>query len=484
MGPDRSLSATRARARRSLGALAVLLAGSTLAFLLIFTPGVLREWQGRAAWEAGASPMEQLRRHGGVALQAQAALLAGLYPQGLVASLQASDWAVTRHVFDEPPPVHAAVLAPGGARVVTTDGTRFFDWRLPQPGLVALHGPHSAAAASAPRETGWGFGRVAFTGRGEEVVALATRGRTALWWLGEGARAPWPVDGPEAEGVDGLVAHQGTVVLWNSFGAGLRWLRPGAAQSQGLPHEEVAVATFTADGTLVSASRTLLRRWRDGRQVSEQPLALAYNPLALADDGAHVMALHDERTLAVVDTREPTASPGAMSSTSAKPSTPLAPRLLPHDQAVSAVCACEGLVVTGTTDGVLRVWQATVSAGEGEVPRPLREWAAYPGRVALLACRGQRLVSVGSSGWAQDHALLWDLLGQAQPPEARVIAPRVWPPSWPVQGLLASGLDPTATAALVEPLFDALEPWAAQVGLGVWTATLLGAGALWRRRRE
>ncbi len=315
------------RRRPGLAALLLVL-GSMVAVLLMFGETTLRQWQSLTAWKPGMPPLPHLRQHGAMTQTgAQATLMAALYPQGLVASLQASDWAVARHVFDEPPSVQYATLAGPGEPLLTSDGTRVFAW-APSPNepglaLIAQHGPHSAKAASAPLLTGWGLGPLAQTGRFEQIAALATRGRKSIWWIGPGARAPWPIDEAEAQGVDSLAAHNGTVVFWSRWGRGLRWLPEGSQAASLLPHEALTVARFTDEGLLVSASRSEFKTWRQGQPVNQMPLQAAYDPVAIADDGLRVLAPAGEDTLEVLDMR-----PGRPSLR------------LEHATAVTAACAC------------------------------------------------------------------------------------------------------------------------------------------------
>lgn len=454
-------------ARRRPGlAVLVLLLGSALAIVLMFGETTLRQWQALALWKPGMPPLPHLRDHGVMPGPGpQAALLAELYPQGLVASLQASDWGITRHRHEEPPSVQYAALSSDGSRVLTSDNTRVFAWApaasasASAPGLAleALHGPHSAAAASAPLVTGWGLGSLAYTGRGEQFVALATRGRKSVWWLGPGARAPWPIDEAEAQGADELVAHDGSVVFWSRWGRGLRWLPEGASAASLLPHEAVTAARFTDEGLLVSASRGEFKRWRAGRLIDQGPLPAQYDPVAVADDGLRVLAPASERTLEVLDLR-----PGV-------------PALrLDHPALVTAAVACGPWIVTGTSEGVLQVWSA-----QGE---PLRRWTPYVGRVAMLACRGDRLLSSGVTTRTQLHALVWDLQGRPQLPQAVVVTPREWPLPWHLRVLQASGWDAERAAAIGLPLLDRLGSLAQPAGVVVWLLTLLGAGWLWRPR--
>lgn len=450
-------AAPRVRWRRAAAAFLIFCVGTLIAAVLLFGESELRSLAGVVALRDGMAPREVLQQYGGAASRsAHRQLLQPLHAQGLVASLQGGSPQAGRFRYDLPVPTAWGDLSNDGRRLVTSDHIRVFLWSLPDATVQRAIGPRSAREATDIERNGWAFSRVAWLDTADGIVAITYQGRRSLWWLGGEARAPLALPA----GVDGLIADQGQIALWSSGGGPLWWLAPGESALRELAHPDLALAAFTADGVLVSASRFSVRRWRNGQMIDERAIKTEYDPVGIADDGSFVLAPGGTGVIEVWQPGQPT------------------PRArLQHTDDVRLACASSGRIAVADSQGRIHVWRAD----DGE---RLRTWEAYLDQVTLMRCRGERLLTSGRSGMGGQLGILWDLDGRPQPeqPLWQQVArhEQDWPGPWYQQALLSTGLATHAPTMLT--LVEAHGEWLQPAGGALWVLTL--ALVVWQVRRR
>ncbi|MCE2950414.1 MAG: WD40 repeat domain-containing protein [bacterium] len=429
-------------------ALLVLAIGLPLFLGALFLPSELMLMRDELAWRDRTGPFEYLDRApvGSYERQALMEIDALQRTQGLVSRLVDSRYGDAYLGGIE---ATRARLSPDGREVLTGTATVARRWNADTGRSETMFGWRQRRDAEDTARWGYGFSEVAWMRDGRGVAAMTSHAPHSIWFFGQQVPGPVVIGNKAVSALDAL-GERVAFIRDLEYGATFEMQdagQRGTAAIVRLPHPDVSAIALAREGGVVTASRNLIRWWRDGRQQRELPIEGAYNPAGLSRDAAWVLV--------------PAGNVAELWSTAD------GRRLaLEHDSQVDAICAAGDRVVTGTRDGHLHFW----SASDGRRVRTLR---AGIRAVDLLDCTQDRLLSVGNN---RREARVWDLQGRAQ--------------SWslPEPALPRIGWIATAGANLDLPgrfpaLADRLEEWGPDLQApAVASLALTLALALWLGR--
>jgi hypothetical protein len=367
-------------------ALLVLATGLPLFLGALFLPAELMSMRDERAWRDRTNPFEYLDRGltGARARQALMEIDALQRPQGLVSRLVASRYG---DAYLDGIDITRARLSPDGREVLTGTASVAHRWNADTGRSETVFGWHHRRDAEDTGRWGYGFSEIAWFRDGRAAAVMTSHQPHSIWFFGAHAPGPLAVG---SEGVSALGALGERVVFIRDLEHGATFDvgdagRRGAAAILRLPHPEVSAIAVASDGRVVTASRHLVRWWREGRIERELAIDGAYNPSGLSSDAAWALvpAMNVAELWSTADGRR---------------------LALAHDSPVEAICAAGDRVVTGTRDGRLHFW----SASEARLLRSLR---AGPGAIDLLDCTQDRVLSVGNH---RREARVWDMQARAQ----------------------------------------------------------------------
>lgn len=417
----------------------LLLVGLPPILVAMVLPGSLYDIREELDWRRHRDPYAFLADwpHGNYRFLALAELDQAQRPTGFIARLVSSAYG-PRYLRGRE--IVRAVWNPEGTRVLTGSGTTAVVWDGSTGVPIVTHGPTRRRDAEDANRLGFGLAEVAWYQSGRAVAAM-TSGPHSLWFFAQNAAAPLLLEGDGYEGLTGL-DHRVAFIKNLEFAVVLG-VTSGVRVE--LPHDDITTLALLPDAAVMTASRGLIQRWHQGAKVASIPIQASYNPLGFSSDGAWALVLA-QRTAQL------------WSSASGEK------RELLHDADVTAICATDDTVVTGTEAGEVQLWSIRDAAS-------LRRFRASTERIDLLACAPNRLLTVS---YDRSDSRVWDLTGGAQSgPVLDPAPPRI---SWIVR--LGANMDfpgrlPRLAAWLETGLPFRIEFWALGALLG------LGGAAYW-----
>ena len=267
-----------------------------------------------------------------------------------------------------------------GTELATATGTVAYRWHTGTGTLLETAGDATRRRAEDPSRYGFGFDEVVYLEPGRRLAGLTGSEPYHVWIFGEAA----PLRIPLGEARLGNLHSRGNqLAMVRELEYGVV-LDVATGQTIRLPHNEINVIGFAANGAVVTASRTEIRFWRGANLARTVAWAGDYNPAGFSDEG-DLLLMVSGRQVEVWDT-----------ATGRKKFD------LHHGEEARGVCAAGGRIVTGSRDGRVSVWSA-------ETGTLVRAVDAHPNPVQAIFCGPGQFLSVGDD---RTDARLWDLAGR------------------------------------------------------------------------
>jgi hypothetical protein len=343
------------------------------------------------AWRNRSGPVSYLRTpFGGHLAEALAEMDQLQRKIGLVARLQKPPYPIR---------THRAAWSADSRQLLTTDGVQIGRWDARTGALMEELGEHNRRQAEAPQKWGFGFAEAAFIEPGRRIVGLTQSGPQSLWTYSG------PVAGRLLIGDDGfdqMSARGASVVILKSLEYGLL-VDLTTNQQTRLPHEQVTVTGFRADGEVLTVSRDEVKRWRGGQLADSVRLDGMDHPGGLSTTGEFLLVPSGD-VLELWDT--------ASGQQRIR---------VPFRSDWTAYCANAETLTTGSKDGQVYLWETATG-------RPLRSFLASVEPISTVFCSATQLLTVSGDG---REARLWELSGA--PNANPVPPPTVYPPHWMVR---------------------------------------------------